>query len=210
MLARQEQELNQAEENSTLQAVAEKTSGEIGENRRKNDVDFSRTFDRIKAEGNIITDGSHIEKGKLKPNVTYQTGEHEYLYQTDGMGRICRAIAKHLKYKAPGKRKDHYRKTPGKLPGDEAGHLIADRFAGSRKKDNLVSQAKDVNHKEFGRLEDLWAAAIDEGKEVSLDIQVFYDGDGKRPVSFRVDYAIDGVVASVNIFNDNGGVINNG
>jgi len=66
----------------TWKRMAPKPSKIVGKCRKK-DVDISETFDKIKAEGGVITDGSHIENGKLKPNVTYQTGEHEYLYQTN-------------------------------------------------------------------------------------------------------------------------------
>ncbi len=41
------------------------------------------------AADEIIRDGSHINKsGELKPNIKYQAGEYEYLYETDNMGRL--------------------------------------------------------------------------------------------------------------------------
>lgn len=42
-------------------------------------------------DGNIITDGSHFVDGKLRPNITYQTGEHGYIYKTNSDGLICEA-----------------------------------------------------------------------------------------------------------------------
>ena len=37
----------------------------------------------LNSADDIIRDGSQLENGKLKPNVKYQTGEHEYIYQTN-------------------------------------------------------------------------------------------------------------------------------
>ncbi|MFJ7307949.1 DNA/RNA non-specific endonuclease [Peribacillus frigoritolerans] len=45
---------------------------------------------------------------------------------------------------------------------DHAGHLAADRFGGSPKIDNLVSQLFDVNLKKYKKVEDKWAAALKE------------------------------------------------
>lgn len=36
----------------------------------------------------IITDGSHLENGKLKSGMTYRTGEHGYIYKTNENGMI--------------------------------------------------------------------------------------------------------------------------
>ena len=75
--------------------------------------------------------------------------------------------------------------------------------------DNLVSQAKSVNRKIFAELEDKWAAAIRQGKEVSLDIQVFYEGDSGRPVAFRIDYAYDGILIDSRIYENSEEAVNN-
>ena len=36
----------------------------------------------------IIRDGSQLENGKLKADITYKTGEFDYIYKTDSKGRI--------------------------------------------------------------------------------------------------------------------------
>nr|WP_230136621.1 DNA/RNA non-specific endonuclease [Peribacillus frigoritolerans] len=49
----------------------------------------------------------------------------------------------------------HSKNTPGKVKGqDHAGHLAGDRFGGSPKIDNLVSQLSDVNLKKYKKVED--------------------------------------------------------
>ncbi|WP_270774869.1 DNA/RNA non-specific endonuclease [Streptococcus anginosus] len=142
---------------------------------------------------NIIKDGSHFDEvGKLKPNVRYQTGEFEYLYQTDDLGRLTNWNAPELQLTERNGRLPHDSNTPGKLPGDHAGHLAGDRFGGSPEIDNLVSQLSDVNLSDYKKLENQWAKALEEGKDVSVNVKVNYVGDSLRPDSFEVSYSIDG------------------
>ena len=98
--------------------------------------------------------------GKLKPNIKYSVGEHKYLYETDEFGRICNCSADELHLKKHLERLKHNPNTPGKLGGDHAGHLIADVFGGSPELDNLVSQAKDVNLKQYREIEREWEKAL--------------------------------------------------
>ena len=138
----------------------------------------------------VITDGSHYVDGKLKPNLTYKTGEHGYTYKTNGDGVISEAHAD-LQFKTHNGRLNHNPSTPGKLPGDHAGHLFGDRFGGSPELDNLVSQAQKVNQSEYKILENQWARALKNGQDVNVDIKINYDIGGVRPTSFDVKYTID-------------------
>ncbi|EPB2977825.1 DNA/RNA non-specific endonuclease [Enterococcus faecalis] len=138
----------------------------------------------------------------LKPNNEYKSGEHDYGYKTDELGRISDANA-NLKLKTHQGRKRHNPNTPDKLPDDHAGHIFADMFGGSPELNNLLSQAKNVNLKDYGRLERTWKKAIEAGKEVSVKIKIHYKGNSLRPKSFDVNYTIDGVDYSALIENIN-------
>ena len=141
----------------------------------------------------IIRDGSHFDElGNLKPNVKYQSGEFEYLYQTDDIGRVTEWDAPKLNMTERDTRLSHNSNTPGKLPGDHAGHLAGDRFGGSPEIDNLVSQLSGVNLSDYKKLENQWAKALEAGKDVSVNVKVNYVGDSLRPDSFEVGYSIDG------------------
>ena len=144
------------------------------------------------AADDIITDGSHYVDGKLKPNTTYKTGEHDYIYKTNSDGVISEAHAD-LKLKTHDGRLSHNPNTSGKVQGDHAGHLFGDRFGGSPELDNLVSQAQKVNLSDYKVLENKWAKALEEGKPVNVDIKINYDVGSVRPNSFVVKYTIDGV-----------------
>ena len=141
----------------------------------------------------VITDGSHIENGRLKPNVIYQTGEHAYFYETNADGLVVRAYTEGLQLKIHDGRLDHNPNTYGKQQGDHAGHLFGDRFGGSPELDNLVSQASRVNLSEYKVIENQWANALKSGKKVSVNIDIKYDTGNSRPVAFKVTYEIDGV-----------------
>ena len=94
------------------------------------------------------------------------------------------------------------RNTPGKQPGDHAGHLAGDRFGGSGGLDNLVSQYWLVNLSSYRKLENDWNKAIQAGKTVDVNVHVEYAGDDLRPSLFYIKYFIDGVEYSRRITND--------
>ena len=96
----------------------------------------------------------------------------------------------------------YVRNTPGKQPGDHAGHLAGDRFGGSGKLDNLVSQYGLVNLSSYKVLENKWYRAIQAGKAVEVDVRVEYEGDDLRPSAFSIEYTIDGEEYSEHITND--------
>jgi len=99
------------------------------------------------------------------------------------------------------KRLPHNPNTSGKQPGDHAGHLAGDRFGGSPELDNLVSQLSEVNLSTYKKIENQWDNALRNGKQVTVDINVNYDGAHLRPVSFEVEYTIDGIYKEITLKN---------
>ena len=136
------------------------------------------------------------KSGNLLKDIVYEAGKKgtkaKYVYTTDSLGRIKQAFAYPLILDKI-KRATHARATPGKLPGDHAGHLIGDIFGGSPKLDNLVSQASDINQSKMATLEKKWATLL--GKEPPADIKVSIEvqyGAGARPTGFVVKEVVDG------------------
>ena len=138
------------------------------------------------------------EDGTLKPNQEYTTGENNYKYKTDSNGNIASAHADELKLKTHDGRLSHKPNTPGKLSGDDAGHLFADQFGGSPDLDNLVSQRSDLNRAvkntdNYRSMEREWSKALKSGQKVTdVDIKLTYENGSSRPSSFKVTYKIDG------------------
>ena len=102
--------------------------------------------------GQQFTNG---RKNKSYPDIKFKTGEYDYFYETDNLGRISKFETDNLQLTKRDDRLSHSRNTLGKVKGqDHAGHLAADRFGGSPKIDNLVSQLSDVNLKQYKKVED--------------------------------------------------------
>lgn len=149
----------------------------------------------------LITDGTHINSGKLKPNTNYKTGEFDYFYETDSLSRIKEFSTNDLNITTRDGRLTHDPKSPGKLSGDHAGHLAGDRFGGSPNLDNIVSQSSNVNLSQYKKIENEWATAIKNGLPVSVKVKINYDGNSLRPTSFDITYTIDGALKKIIINN---------
>lgn len=132
------------------------------------------------------------ENGNLKPNARYQSGEYDYYYETDEYGRIVSYETDNLQLTTRENRLPHNSSTPGKEAGDHAGHLFGDRFGGSGQLDNLVSQASEVNLSDYKIIENKWARALEEGKNVTVHGELIYEGTNLRPSGIRLEYTIDG------------------
>ncbi|MDA1476426.1 T7SS effector LXG polymorphic toxin [Bacillus changyiensis] len=193
--------------------VEKKTLGEIGhgivkfargKDSAKSVAADSSTVSGIKTfvdKGNQFTNG---RRNRLKPNIRYKTGEYDYFYETDHLGRISKFETENLQLTEREKRLSHSRNTLGKIKGkDHAGHLAADRFGGSPKIDNLVSQLSDVNLTQYKKIENEWAAALNEipPRKVEVNVKIKYDGDNTRPSEFIVEYEIDGIYDEATIIN---------
>lgn len=138
--------------------------------------------------------------GKLKANVKYKTGEFGYIGETDAQGRLLSMSTDNLQMTERQKRLYHDSNTPGKEAGDHAGHLFGDRFGGSNKTDNIVSQLGKLNQGEYKKLENMWAKEIELGNKVAVTVDVIYDGSGSRPTGFKVRYSINGIRQPSRVF----------
>jgi hypothetical protein len=141
------------------------------------------------------------ENSTLRPNTEYTSGEFGYRYKTDSQGRIISFRADNLQMTAREKRLPHDSNTLDKLEFDHAGHLIGDRFGGSPRLDNLVSQHSRLNSSDYKTLENLWERAIRNGHHVEISADVIYETNSGRPSSFEIYYAIDGDVEVYNMLN---------
>ena len=126
---------------------------------------------------------------ELMPNKSYSLNGYDY--KTDSNGRIYSVEGK-LRLKK-GKRAALNDTVPGMTAGDERGHLIADIFDGANNNGNLVAMGFDLNRSDFRRLEETWAAALDNKADVRVNIKPVYNaGDNKRPRGLLVSYTING------------------
>lgn len=78
------------------------------------------------------------------------------------------------------------------VSGDEGGHLIASIFGGLGEKLNIVPMNGNLNKGAWKQMENTWATALKEGKQVKVKIDPVYSEIGGRPESFNVSYSING------------------
>lgn len=121
----------------------------------------------------------------LKPNEQYEV--NNYSYETDRYGRIQRCKGT-LRLEDGKRNPDHQVRAGGefRLENDEGGHLIARRFGGSEKIDNIVPMDSHVNRIEYKGIEDEWAKELEKGNIVDVKIRCKYEEDSMRPTAFIV------------------------
>lgn len=66
-------------------------------------------------------------------------------------------------------------------PTDDGGHLIGTRFGGFGGHDNLIAEDRNLNRSGFKTLENEWAGALENGKDVYVEIEPVYQEDVERP-----------------------------
>ena len=136
---------------------------------------------------------AELRFGELQPNTTYE--RNGYTYETDDQGRVTQVYGDlHL---GESHRTAHQTEVGHMgLEGDEGGHLVGARFGGSPEGMNLVPQNMHLNRSDWKVMENEWADALDQGKDVALSTSLAYDeeqGLAGRPSDFIVNYMIDGV-----------------
>ncbi len=164
--------------------------------------------------------GDHYERVKrrkvLAPDVEY-TSPSGHAYKTDSERRIT-SVEGELKI-GDAKRNPYAQRKAGengpngrndrndRLKDDDGGHLIASMFEGSGDIDNLVAMNSQINRSggKWYSLEQEWAKALADGKTVKVKIEPKYAEDNIRPISFDIEYEINGIEKLMRIKNQNGG-----
>ncbi|HAX5198511.1 TPA: contact-dependent inhibition toxin CdiA [Escherichia coli] len=128
---------------------------------------------------------------KPEPNTIYKV-DGDKTYHTDNLARPTQVEAT---LSANVKDRNGYQQCKagrcGNL-GDEGGHLIASIFNGPGEKLNLLPMDGNLNKGAWKNMENTWAKALSEGKDVKVNIQPSYTGNSVRPDKFYVEYSING------------------
>ena len=84
---------------------------------------------------------------------------------------------------------------------DQGGHLIASALGGAGDKINLVPMDKILNNGSWKTMETSLGKALEQGKSVSVKIDVGYPASGgNRPSEFRVEAKINGNIVEFPVF----------
>ncbi len=128
------------------------------------------------------TDPAHAEIRKKRRPLAVIIVDDTYSYTTDEQSRVVRTEAT-LTLREPGRRdKRAQRYLEGKLPGDDAGHLIARVLGGLGDELNLVPMERyQVNRAEYRAIEEHWEEAVKEGSTVYVTIEIGYEKPSLAP-----------------------------
>ncbi len=161
---------------------------------------------RYELNGNIYeTDDNgqtYKKNGKLLPNVEYTVNGNTY--KTDARGRIVSCDA-NPKYTEEGPRDNEKQLEAGgeeRRVNDDGGHIVARILGGAEGIENLVPMRSTINRGDYKKMENEIAKAKQEGKEVTVKIELEYDGDSERPSKIKATYTIDGKTTVVEFDNE--------
>lgn len=161
---------------------------------------------RYELNGNIYeTDDNgqtYKKNGKLLPNVEYTVNGNTY--KTDARGRIVSCDA-NPKYTEEGPRDNEKQLEAGgeeRRVNDDGGHIVARILGGAEGIENLVPMRSTINRGDYKKMENEIAKAKQEGKEVTVKIELEYDGDSERPSKIKATYTIEGKTTIVEFDNE--------
>jgi hypothetical protein len=191
-------EANEIDQAAHLEKQTEKAFEEI---EKQTGVDVSKMSEK---EIDNVVEEIKLKAGKkgkwnnklnreLKPNVVYDVDG--YLYKTDDLGRVKSVEAK-LSLKSKGRNTYQQGKSVSIKDGvkgqDDGGHLIAQIFNGPGEQINYLPQKLTLNRGDWKAMEKQWAKALEENKEVHIEINNIFEGNSKRPSLQEVKFKIDG------------------
>jgi hypothetical protein len=142
-----------------------------------------------------------------QPNTTYVVHpyvhnpvdgqSHAHVFQTDSQGRTVLAHTDQLAL-GPADRSKSVQSRVGDEGGDgyDGGHLFGNGFGGGGEYANTVAMLRDINRgagDSFYNLENQWRSMLKAhpSAKIELDIRPHFEGDGKVPDVFEVEYRVN-------------------
>ena len=161
---------------------------DVNETEESDETEVERS-EITECESEKRTDLHFASTYQLKPNEQYEV--NHYNYETDRYGRIKRCEGT-LRLEDGKRNLDHQAKAGGeyRMETDEGGHLIATRFGGSEKIDNIVPMDIHVNRAEYKVIENEWASELKKGNQVDVRVSCKYEESSARPTAFVVKYRV--------------------
>jgi DNA/RNA non-specific endonuclease len=163
------------------------------------------TRDKITAPGRttIGTTGNPIlNKATLVKNIKYDVDG--FIYQTDDLGRVVKTNADldDIARVRLGNQQIRAVDIKDGVRGvDQGGHIVGSRFYGPGEQINLYPQSANLNQGAWKTMENSWADAMVQGKDVKIEVEAIFSGTSKRPDAFDVSYWIDGVKTKTSFIN---------
>lgn len=160
-------------------------------------------------EANYETDdfGKFYKRnGELIPNIEYTVNGNTYC--TDKYGKVVSCDSE-PRYTEEGIRNLKEQKESGgpeRQEDDDGGHIIARVLGGAEGSENLVPMRRTINRGDYKKMENEIARALQDGKEVSIHVDLEYRENSQRPSKIKSTYLIDGKATEIQFENDENSV----
>lgn len=135
---------------------------------------------------------TYKKNGEIISNIEYTANGNTYKTNEYGNKISCDS---NPKYTEEGSRNIKEQKESGgeeRQEDDDGGHIIARILGGAEGEENLVPMRRTINRGDYKRMENEISKALQEGKDVTMHVEIEYDGDSSRPSKIQVEYIIDG------------------
>lgn len=161
---------------------------------------------KFEVDGDVYeTDDSgkvYKKNGELVPNAEYTVNGNKYRTDENGNPISCDATPE---YTDEGSRNLKEQRESGgdeRQDNDDGGHIIAKILGGSEGTENLVPMRRTINRGDYKKMENEISKALQDGREVSIHIDLEYSQDSQRPSRIKAVYYIDGVKTEIYFDNE--------
>lgn len=185
----------------------------VNDTKHRETVDLTKRYEpnskfEVDGKTNETDDNGYIYKidgYELLPNDEYTIDG--VTYKTDALRRIISCDGR-AKSTPDGERDLKAQNMAGgddRKPGDQGGHIFARIFGGAKGIENMLAmRGTAINQSVYKRMENEIAKALEDGKDVDVNVDVEYEGESQRPSKITVNYSIDGKETVVHFDNDEG------
>jgi len=159
--------------------------------------------------GKLPPDAAHppsIEAQLDNPKEWHPVEKNGYRYELD-LSERTREIKGEVSIGATAARSRRNQREAGgadRRTTDDGGHYIAARFNGPGDAFNHFAQDANFNRGAYRVMENSWAASVQGGHRVTVDIVPHYDGLSRRPDEIMVTWFVDGKKQSRKFANEKG------
>lgn len=193
---------NDKDENSAIETTAEQGTDQADTSqKREPNAIYEVNGDVYETDDNGDT---YKKNGVLLPNTEYTVNGNTY--RTDEHGNKVSCDSEPT-YTEDGSRNNKEQKESGgeeRQEDDDGGHIIAKILGGAEGEENLVPMRRTINRGDYKKMENEISKALQEGKKVTVHIDLEYDGDSQRPSKIRAEYIIEGKKTIVEFDNKEG------
>ena len=136
----------------------------------------------------------------LMKKFKYAVDNAKYIFETDDLGRVNKAVMDDLDFASKARNETYQQQTKRVKDGlhnDDGGHIFRNEWGGPSEQINYFSQ-NAVQNRAGGdwynmekQLSDFKKA--NPNKKMKVEMEFYFDGSSKRPVSTRIDVYIDGI-----------------